>query len=429
MEQAMEGLSRKEREQLTLFCEVSANAREPDASVQLLKACNWDVEQALQLHLATGEDRGTSTASTAAAIPSTASSAANAGSILMTVPVDPIRRAGFIGRLGGRLRRFSAAVLDNICTFVLGNIPHLGAGPALSRTLSITYGPQLELPRFFEGSFNQAMQAARQQLKPLVVYLHGGSTRHFQGFWAQVLQNEIIRAMLNENFLLWGKNAASMDSQRVAQIVQARQYPCLSALVLASSDDIRLVGSLHGQVQVDEVLALLTSCLEEMETRRSEIVARREQQAEDRHLRMEQDREYQEALEVDRRRQELRQQEAAEAERFQAQRLELEERRKRAAASLQAPDPNTKSRISMTLPAGQRVERKFHASATLADVYAWADCSAYLPENARRGLEIPARFMLKTRIPANELTEMERSIEDLHLVGSMILLSEIEDSD
>merc|ERR1719343_1565849 len=108
-------------------------------------------------------------------------------------------------------------------------------------------------------------------------------------------------------------------------MIHARQYPCFCALLPTSVDEIRVLGALQGEIQVDAAVALLHSCMEEMETHRAEIVARSMQQQEDRSLREQQDREYQEALEMDRKlEEERREKEAVERE---ARRKEEEERR------------------------------------------------------------------------------------------------------
>jgi len=253
--------------------------------------------------------------------------------------------------------------------------------------------------------------------------------------------------MLNESFLLWGGDVSRMETHYVAQMIHVRQYPCFCVLLPASVDEIRVIGALHGDVQVDAAVGLLTTCLEEMESHRTEIVARREQQAEDRHLREQQDREYQEALEMDRKREEQQQlleREQREAQRLEEERqrqerelLEMQEARRRAtedrrrglAEALEPEAPEAKARVSLRLPAGQRIQRRFQPEATLADVYKWAECAAYLPENKDRGLEVPDHFMLKTSFPSKELTEMSSTIEELQLAGTNILLAAIEDDD
>merc|ERR1719215_1559901 len=112
--------------------------------------------------------------------------------------------------------------------------------------------------------------------------------------------------MLDENFLLWGGDIARMETHYVSQMIHARQYPCLCVLLPASVDEVRVIGAVQGEVQVDATISLLAACFEEMETHRAEIVARSAQQVEDRNLREQQDQEYQEALEMDRKRAEQR---------------------------------------------------------------------------------------------------------------------------
>ena len=60
-----------------------ADAREPDAAAQLLASCNWDVEQALQLHWATAGDAaegsGAPAASSSMSAPLLARGAGGAG--------------------------------------------------------------------------------------------------------------------------------------------------------------------------------------------------------------------------------------------------------------------------------------------------------------------------------------------------------------
>jgi len=126
------------------------------------------------------------------------------------------------------LRRVGVSVLSVLCTFIFGpGGPQLAggnsSGAAFSRALTNAYGAQLQLPAFFEGSFTQAFQAARQQLKLLVIYLHSENSRYTQGFCSEVLGNEFVRSMLDENFIVWGGDVVRMESSRVAQMIRARQ--------------------------------------------------------------------------------------------------------------------------------------------------------------------------------------------------------------
>jgi len=260
-----------------------------------------------------------------------------------------------------------------------------------------------------------------------------------------VLGNELIREQLDANFVVWGGDVARMEAHQVSQMIRVRQFPSFCVLLPASVEEIRVIGALHGQIDRDAAFALLTHCMEEMESHRSELVAQQVQHAEDRNLREQQDREYQEALEMDRRRaeqreaqrkeeeesrkqaEEQRKKEEEERARLVAAAQELEDRRRRIAASLGPPGPGATARIALRLPSGQRVDRKFEPTSKLREVYDWAESVAYLPEYEGKGLEIPDRFVLKTSFPVQDLSDMERSIAELQLAGTNILLAAIED--
>jgi len=473
MEDDQSNLSPDQRSKLALFCEVTAGSRDAPGAVQLLQSCNWDVEQALQLHWASADEEQAASTSASGSLGTPllargsndqlpAGSADQAGSSSQGAAgaqagvwqqLRPTQ-SSLLGWIGRGVRRMGGFVFSFVYSFIFGPggvrlAGGYGADAAFGRSLAGTYGQQLELPGFFEGPFAQAVTAARRDLKLLVIYLHSEHARYTQGFVTEVLANEFVRSMLDESFLLWGGDVARMESHNVSMMIHARQYPCFCVLLPASVDEIRVIGALHGDIQVDAAVALLTSCLGEMETHRAELVARREQHVEDRQLREQQDREYQEALEMDRKRaeeqqalereqlkaqreqEEQRRQEQEALAKIEAQRQELEGQRKRKAAALEAlaGDPEATARVSLRLITGQRVQWRFRPATPLGDVYDWAGCVAHMSEHAGKGLEVPDRFMLKTSFPSKDLTEMDRTIEELQLANTVLLVTPVEEDD
>lgn len=323
-------LSEEQRASLALFREVTAEARDEAASIEVLKSCNWNVEQALSLHWAShDEDHGAQARAPAAAganplsaplLPGHGrSSAATHGS---TAGDSPGSMAyGLFSRIAQGIKQIGFSVLSLVYTFFFGTGGGaLGSsGAAFRRALQTSYGTPA-LPEFHDGSFSQAVTRARQDLKLLVVYLHSEHARHSQSVCSDVLANEVIRTVLDENFILWGGDVARMEAHQVARMIHARQFPSFCVLLPASVEEIRVIGALHGQIEAEGAQALLAACMEEMETHRAEIVAQQVQRVEDRYLREQQDREYQEALEMDRRRTEER----------EAQRRQEEEERRQA---------------------------------------------------------------------------------------------------
>ncbi|CAK9083579.1 unnamed protein product [Durusdinium trenchii] len=176
-------LTEEQRQSLALFREVTADARDEAASIEVLKSCNWNVEQALSLHLASHEEDAprpaAATASSSAALSQPLlpgpghgrSSVATHGS---TAGESPGSMAyGLFSRIAQGIKQIGFSVLSLVYTFFFGvGGGALGSsGAAFRRSLQSSYGTQA-LPEFHEGSFSQAVTRARQDLKLLVVYLH-----------------------------------------------------------------------------------------------------------------------------------------------------------------------------------------------------------------------------------------------------------------
>eukprot|EP00930_Biecheleria_cincta_P093743 TRINITY_DN8427_c0_g1_i2.p1 TRINITY_DN8427_c0_g1~~TRINITY_DN8427_c0_g1_i2.p1 ORF type:complete len:468 (-),score=113.46 TRINITY_DN8427_c0_g1_i2:171-1574(-) len=467
----MQELSAEQASALALFREVTADARDEQTSLEVLKSCNWNVEQALQLHWATAEDEPMPQAASSAAgssrerlsagpmasplLGSGGAGSSSAGSRHQGRATEQGVSGGFgssvFGWLAQGIKQIGTSLFNILCTFVFGaggaSLGGNASGAAFNRALTASYGSQLALPQFYEGSFAAAISAARRDVKLLVVFLHSEHSQYAQRFLTEVLGNDLIRTQLEDNFIVWGGDIARMEAHQVAQSIRVRQFPSFSVLLPATVEEIRVIGAVQGRIEFDAVSALLTACLQEIETHRSEILAQQFQRDEDRSLREQQDLEYQQALEMDRQREAQREQqereeavakklaedelrkEQEEVAKIESRRQSLQAKRQTAAAALPTPGPDCKASISLRLPTGQRVQRKFLPTAVLADVYAWADCVAYLPEQEGKAIEVPARFVLKTSFPTAELKDMERTVEELKLAGSNIMLAEIEDED
>mmetsp|Transcript_134344 Transcript_134344/g.388881 ORF Transcript_134344/g.388881 Transcript_134344/m.388881 type:complete len:472 (+) Transcript_134344:81-1496(+) len=460
MEMGPRGLTEDQQSSLRLFHEVTGFVSDDTVALRVLRSCNWDLEQAVQIALAGGSfarqrfrgelggtltQRGSLRRGAASSTPETFTSSGSAD----------FARFGFRKWLRRSIRRLRDFLMCLIRALIFGpGVPRrretAKSGQALRRALASAYGSHLHLPRFYEGSFGEALSKARNDLKLLVMFVHSAGAPHSRSFCTNILGNSRLRAMLDDSFIVWGGDVSSVQVRSITGFADTIEHPSLSVFLPASIDDTQLIGVVPGTVDsVETAAALLTSCLDDLEAHRASLVARHEQHAEDRNLRELQDREYQETLEMDRKRaeakalleREQREKEALEeaermrekekAERFEAQ-LALREAdlRRRAAELSAAPVPEeATARISLRLPAGQRIERRFLPDALLAEVYAWAEVAPYLPDNEFKGLVVPERFVLKSSYPSRELTDRNRTVTELKLAGTNILLAAIEDDD
>merc|ERR1712190_100269 len=103
----------------------------------------------------------------------------------------------------------------------------------------------------------------------------------------------------------------------------------------------------------------------------------------------------------------------------QEQEEEEEARRKaRGQEILSVPEPvaagNSTAKLSVRLPDGTRIQRVFPAEKTLDEIHEWVHCCRSSP--------CPPRFELHTSFPARALTERSRTLAELDLAPSAVLL-------
>jgi FAS-associated factor 2 len=161
--------------------------------------------------------------------------------------------------------------------------------------------------------------------------------------------------------------------------------------------------------------------------------AQRIEQQASRNLRQEQDSAYERSLAQDRERARQRREEAeaqARAEKEALNKAEAEEKRRddlkqwrrwRARSLPPEPEPKSKDtvRISIRMPSGDRVIRKFQADADLEELYAFVECFEVLPVDGstEKAVQEPAAFehVYEFRL----VSPMPRTVYDLHKGGSI----------
>jgi FAS-associated factor 2 len=241
---------------------------------------------------------------------------------------------------------------------------------------------------FFEGSYVRAVAHAHQQQKFLLVYLHSPIHEDTQPFFSNVLCSPAVQQYLDENVVLWGGSVHQAEAYNLSNVLKAARFPFLALLACQSSRSVQLLERIQGAAGTggahagQDLLRRLQSAANRHGDALTRTSANRVIRDEASQLRSEQDREYQEALENDRR---LRaQREAQEAEQRRAeeearQREELEAAlrlseevasasRLDRARRILPPEPSASSataNIRFQLPNGKRAARNFHKEDTV----------------------------------------------------------------
>ncbi|KAI0384531.1 UBX domain-containing protein [Hypomontagnella monticulosa] len=287
---------------------------------------------------------------------------------------------------------------------------------------------------FYEGGFAQALDLAKKDLKFLLIVLMSPEHDDTESFTRETLLSPEVISFINEpdnNIIMWGGNVLDSEAYQVAAEYNCTKFPfsCLVCLTPkeGSSTRMSIVKRLVGPMSSSAYLAELQTAVNKYAPDLAGVRAERAAQDMARNLRSEQDSAYERSLARDRERARQRREaeaaaalaeqhakeEAAAAERRAAQREQWRHWR----AGTIAPEPTATDkdvvRLALKLPdsEGGRIVRKFAASTTVEELYAFVECYNLLnsdggvdeDEKADRerpeGYEHEYKFRIATPLP------------------------------
>eukprot|EP00930_Biecheleria_cincta_P059385 TRINITY_DN45123_c0_g1_i1.p1 TRINITY_DN45123_c0_g1~~TRINITY_DN45123_c0_g1_i1.p1 ORF type:complete len:540 (-),score=141.73 TRINITY_DN45123_c0_g1_i1:43-1662(-) len=328
------------------------------------------------------------------------------------------------------------------------------------------------LPKFYQGSFGDAVSAARTEKRLLLVWLYDGSPIS-DSLFRDVMQGEAFAAFVNEYYVLWAGDAQRwLVPVQLRRVLRLEGLPALVVLKPLSVYDVPQLGDPKTGVPVEFPLGSAWSLLgawdsssegndeqmilsflgehgdtsvEALKLAEEERRFQREYTEQARALREEQDREMEESLQKDRERLEALEldRQAAEEEQQRDQQREQEEQQRdqqreqektrlieaRLATAkrfmeLESEQNSSeeKCKLVLRLPGGQRIERTFGADDTLEKVYDWADCCGELSSlTGGEHIDVPASFQIATTYPRALLLEKQKSLRELQLLPNAML--------
>jgi FAS-associated factor 2 len=246
-------------------------------------------------------------------------------------------------------------------------------------------------PVFYQGTYAQALNDAKRELKFLLIYLHSESSSpavmsgqeritETINFCRNTLSNDEVVSYINSNMLLWGCDIVSPEGYRVSHSVGARtgHYPVLVMIALRDNK-MTVMGRMEGDCTAEELLVRMRRVISDNErwlnAARHERLERNFNQT----LRAQQDVAYEESLRADREKERKKREEREENERIKQEIREAEEaddRRRDLKERLKLelvhevpnePSDDTIDAISIVfkLPNGMRITRRFLKNNTL----------------------------------------------------------------
>lgn len=310
---------------------------------------------------------------------------------------------------------------------------------------------------FEASSYATAVASAHRNHKLLMVYLHSPQNPDARHFVRNCLGDGRVLNFLNSpesNVMCWGGSINAADGASVAQGLKVCAYPFVALLSCQrGSRTAEILFRMEGlgsrandattarrtAYAVNEIpfhptdfLAVLSAHVLHYQTIIEEAAARRRVREEEVALRAEQDREFQETLAADRR----REAERLEEERLERERVQKEEENARLeeaqrqslldeARQLVPEEPPAGSpgvaRLRLFLPSGSRVDRRFHAQDHIAVIRAYVQIYFHEKEIAILNFELSSNY------PKKILDDNDASIEEaLGALQAVIMVRDLD---
>jgi FAS-associated factor 2 len=250
-----------------------------------------------------------------------------------------------------------------------------------------------ELP-FFENGYAQALDAAKRDLKFLLVVLvspeHDDTASYIR---ETLLSPDVVNYIKNpeNNILLWAGTVQDSEAYQVANALSCTKFPYAAVICntpAVSSTSMSVVCRLAGPIPPTTFLSKVQRTVEQHAPELTRIRLQRQEQDSVRSLREQQDSAYERSLAQDRERARKKKEEEDKKKREEeeARQAELEKenharnleqwRRWRAQSIKPEPRADAKDvvRISLRMPDGERLVRKFAADLGIEELYAFVEC-------------------------------------------------------
>ncbi|KAJ3102579.1 hypothetical protein HDU97_000448 [Phlyctochytrium planicorne] len=292
-------------------------------------------------------------------------------------------------------------------------------------------------PHFFQGTYSQALDVAKRELRYLLVYLQSPDHDDTPEFNRKTMASQTLINFIEErNVLVWAGDIKESESFLVSNVLLATRYPFI-ALIAPQGSRMVVIDRIEGLSTPEELMEALSHHVNRFDSNLHAIRADRERQDQARSIREQQDQAYQASLRADqekeRKAQEERERIRKEQEETERQARELEnkiESKKRRKEELQknlAPEPpaNAKevAKVSIRLPSGERVIRRFLADETIQNLYNFIESLDLSP------ISVEADIVAVNAYPRKVFLDLTQTLREAGVYPSASLIVEEKDED
>ncbi|OJD30828.1 ubx domain protein [Diplodia corticola] len=315
-----------------------------------------------------------------------------------------------------------------------------------------------ELP-FFEGGYAQAFDVAKKDLKFFLVILlspeHDDTASHVR---ETLLAPEVVDFLKDpqNNIIVWAGNVQDAEAYQVSNALNCTKLPFAGLIVhtpSVSSTAMSVVARVVGPTPPSTFMSRLQTAIAQNSEPLNRVRATRAEQQAARNIRQAQDTAYERSLAQDRERAKQKREAEEAKRRAEQEERERQEAKEREARNLEqwrkwrvqsipsepGSDVQEVVRISLRMPSGDRVVRRFAPDTPIEDLYAFVECYDFLQDDAAEpGVEKPSsydheyKFVLVSPMPREEfgLEKGGTVMERIGRSGNLIVeRTDLEDSE
>ena len=388
---------------------------------------------------------------------------------LLTPLITPIRLlfrlfGAILSPLSFLVPSFASRILRNLLTInsrpSRRQLPPADTARRFIREFEETYTPNPPLP-FVESGFNLTLDSCKKDSKFLLAVLLSPSHDETHTWVRDTMMSSQLYQFLQTHqheLVLWGGSVQDAEGYQVSSSLNCTKFP-FAALICQTNDstgtgsrpgDMTVVMRAVGPMPANELVAKLGTAMNAQQTQLAAARAQRNEQQAQRNLRQEQDSAYERSLAQDRERaKRKREEEEAQAlAEKQAQENSIREEEEREnrnrwlawrAIQIAAEPESTESdvvRLSVRLPNGERLIRKFKGDTPLEELYAFVECRDLLGDSESTFANAPANydhkyaFRLVSPLPRNVIDlEGGGTIADRVGRGGNLIVEELSEDD
>lgn len=251
---------------------------------------------------------------------------------------------------------------------------------------------------FFDNGYAQAYDLAKKELKFLLVILVSPEHDDTSTFIRETLLSLEVVQYINDpqnNILVWAGNVQDSEAYQVSTALNCSKFPFVALIAYnpqISPPSMSTISRITGLLPPSAFVPKLRAVISQHSAILERVRAAQVEQTAVRNLRDQQNSAYERSLAQDRER--TRQRREAEAER---RHLEQQEKAKKEAEERDRdnlekwklwrtqslspePEPDAKevTRVSIRMPSGERVVRRFDATTRTEELYAFVECHSLL---------------------------------------------------